>query len=501
VFPQLHRFKHLESVNILPALSGLPSLTKLDLAHNWLRESIPLSPLASTLQVLNLSRNDITQLHPNHFSPKFTSLANLDLRRNSLATLPEGFLSLFPVLDTLDLGDNVIHTLPEDFGSSKSLKKVVLRGNKLKSLPENFYRALGPKVSALFLEANELTALPDFTETNDNLQTLSFSENFLTALPSGLQHVANLGTLRGDHNRLETLPEDLGLLVQLTKIILPYNRLSSLPASIGNLKFLNWCDLGNNGLQELPAEFAQLENLSVLFLKGNLLSSVDALAPVWKLGRLVELDLSSNGISSVSEDISTCTSLATLRLSGNHLTEATFPSLAALPAFSGSDKVYARPSLYLNDNLFTQVPASVLSLQGLQLLTLDGNPIHLLPGGLKDLAALRVLLVSYLGRPSHLDTQLEEIQFPELERLYICPPHHKRPQDDKLILSPYLTDSDIMSSDHVSTLARQAYLIPPGPSTRHRAFSQMLGSMFPCARASPLPSSHIFFFFFCRRIS
>jgi len=145
------KFKPAEKVDLEALFTGLPSLTKLDLSCNWLRDSISLTPLAATLQVLNLSRNDLTQLDAAHFSPKFTSLMTLDLRRNALTTLPSGFLSLFPVLDTLDLGDNLISSLPDNLGRSRSLKKIVLSGNKLQSLPSNIYESLGPRVCGVFL--------------------------------------------------------------------------------------------------------------------------------------------------------------------------------------------------------------------------------------------------------------------------------------------------------------------------------------------------------------
>jgi len=67
----------------------------------------------------------------------------LDLRRNALSSLPEGFLNFFPVLDSLDVSDNLISTIPENFGTSQKLKKLTMKGNKLVTLPENFFKMFG----------------------------------------------------------------------------------------------------------------------------------------------------------------------------------------------------------------------------------------------------------------------------------------------------------------------------------------------------------------------
>lgn len=230
-----------------------------------------------------------------------------------------------------------------------------------------------------------------------------------------------------------------------------------------------------------PKEFSKLENLAVFLAKGNKLSTEQAVAPLWNLKKLVELDLSNNGISSLSPAITGASSLSLLRLSGNLLTETTFPSLATLAPFSGADNYYgSRPSLYLNDNLFTEFPESLVDLKGLQVLTLDGNPIKALPLNLKDFKSLKVLMAGCSVPASQSDvTPEDDVLFPDLERLYISPMRNKRPQDAKLVLPTDLADTDVSTSDFISSLARLAFSIPPGPSTREKAFSQMLGSKTP----------------------
>jgi len=195
------------------------------------------------------------------------------------------------------------------------------------------------------------------------------------------------------------------------------------------------------------------------------------MSPLWSL-KLVELDLSWNGIETLPDEVAKLTSLQILKLSGNQLSETSFPNLSPIPSM-GSHEGYlgTRPSLHLNDNNFKGFPESFFTLKGLQLLQMDGNDIRSLPKNLTDLTSLKVLFISYVVEPE----EQREVEFPDLERVYICPdPHDELPV--QLVLPSYLTDSDIERADCLSPLVKASFSIPPGPSRRKSAFSQMLGS-------------------------
>ncbi|KAL0966989.1 hypothetical protein UPYG_G00303140 [Umbra pygmaea] len=89
------------------------------------------------LQVLDLSNSNITAIDleedaDNSISP----LREVYLGHNSLASIPQGFLSHLPSLRVLDLGMNQLRELPDDFlQGCDGLRELDLGGNRLRSLP------------------------------------------------------------------------------------------------------------------------------------------------------------------------------------------------------------------------------------------------------------------------------------------------------------------------------------------------------------------------------
>lgn len=145
------------------------------------------------LQILNLGRR----------------LKTLDLSQTRLSCLPNSFGWYFQDLEMLDLSNNCLEELPESFQRLAkhmgNLTTILMRGNKLKKLPERMFLAAGPDVSP----------------TKSSLRILDVSYNHLTVFPRINSFVyACLEEVRADGNNLKGLSmADLSNLVSKIKTL------------------------------------------------------------------------------------------------------------------------------------------------------------------------------------------------------------------------------------------------------------------------------------------
>lgn len=112
---------------------------------------------------------------------------------------------------------------------------------------------------AVFQPAH-IGSLPALTE-------LWLDHNQLGALPSELCRLANLACLDVSENRLEVLPDELGGLVSLTDLHLSQNFLESLPDGIGALSKLTILKVDQNRLTVLNAAIGRSAPSSIRFIR------------------------------------------------------------------------------------------------------------------------------------------------------------------------------------------------------------------------------------------
>ena len=148
-----------------------------------------------------------------------------------------------------------------------NLTHLYLNNNQLTAIPESFGNLVN--LTKLSLGSNQLTSLPESFGNLVNLTTLWLGTNQLTSLPESFGNLVNLKILWLDLNRLTAIPESFGNFVNLTKLSLGSNQLTSLPESFGNLVNLTTLWLGTNRLTELPESFGNLVNLTELSLYNN----------------------------------------------------------------------------------------------------------------------------------------------------------------------------------------------------------------------------------------
>ena len=116
------------------------------------------------------------------------SITNVEISESGLVSVPPELFQM-PHLSTLTLAQNRISELPSALNSSqeevytcRSLKKLVLDGNQLSTLPEDLFLGLVSTLEELSVQRNRLTDLPPGVWVMPHLKTLRLSGNTLSRL-------------------------------------------------------------------------------------------------------------------------------------------------------------------------------------------------------------------------------------------------------------------------------------------------------------------------------
>ncbi len=159
------------------------------------------------------------------------------------------FTSDLDVLDSLISVNSLDYNSPLELGTQTWFNgrlKILVAGyynnssgvnDTIFMLPDNI--GIWDELSALYLEWNQIEALPaSFTQLT-NLQSFYISNNTLKSLPSDFGNLANLYLLDFGYNELDSLPESLCDLTGLTYFWAFNNELTVVPECICSLN-LDW---------------------------------------------------------------------------------------------------------------------------------------------------------------------------------------------------------------------------------------------------------------------
>ena len=133
------------------------------------------------------------------------SLEILDLSNNQLTMLPKELAQL-KKLKVIFASNNLFTRLPEVLGECDSLEMVGFKTNQIEHVPFN---ALPTKLRWLILTDNCINTLPDSLGERPKLQKLALAGNNLTELPLTLSKLNNLELIRISANRLTKCPDQL----------------------------------------------------------------------------------------------------------------------------------------------------------------------------------------------------------------------------------------------------------------------------------------------------
>lgn len=399
------------------SLRDMPSLKYLHLTNSDLSrlDTGVLSPLHSSLTLVNLTNNKISWIHPRAFR-QLDQLSEVSLRGNRLedATLVGRAVQMAGALRHLDLSGNLFESLPTgSFEASGSLEELdlsfnrigVLRSGCIAQMPRlrtvdlchnrisSFHSDafMGTEaVEDLRLRDNDLTQLADVSFVMDalpRLRVLDLGDNEIRGVP--------FGALRG-YPALERLSLASNQIVQVSR-----NAFADMPS-------LEDLDLSDNKLMadslETPIFGPSLPNLKSLDLSRNKLSVLDRrLFGPSTLGNLRRLDLSRNGITLTdSGALANVGRLEHLNISCNNIRELKpefFAGLAGLVELDASQNElvalpddllanqtqlehvsFARNQIQLVSEQF--LPSSSRGMSNLRHLDMTGNFVQDLPSEL-----------------------------------------------------------------------------------------------------------------------
>ncbi|KAM4741801.1 leucine-rich repeats and immunoglobulin-like domains protein 1 [Anableps anableps] len=258
-----------------------------------------LDHLGSTLQVLRLSRNRISQIPIRAF--QLPRLTQLELNRNRILQIEGLTFQGLSSLEVLKLQRNSISKLTDGaFWNLSKMKVLHLEYNNLTEVNSGSLYGLS-SLTQLFLSNNSIARInPDGWKFCQRLRELNLSYNNLTRLDEGslavlgdlhtlrlghnsISHI-NEGAFRGlkalrvlelDHNDISGTIEDTNGaftgLDKLNKLTLFGNKIKSVAKkAFAGLETLEHLNLGENAMRSIqPDAFSKMRNLKSLLIQSN----------------------------------------------------------------------------------------------------------------------------------------------------------------------------------------------------------------------------------------
>ncbi|XP_013719918.3 receptor-like protein 20 [Brassica napus] len=262
-----------------------PTVTYLAASNNNFTGEIPLSLCnPKNLLFLDLSNNSLTGSVPRCLSESVTVL---NLRRNSLTSLPDAFSN--SSLKVLDVGHNQINgKLPRSLEHCKSLEFVDVEGNRINDTFPFWLKDL-PNLIALILRSNrfygplsspqhplpfsKLMIIDIAGNMFDGSLPPNYFVNWSAAIRPRVKHIGDSYSLVDfSGNRfVGEIPESIGMLKSLLALNLSNNGFTGhIPSSMDNLSNLESLDISRNQLSgTIPQELGKLSFLSYINMSYN----------------------------------------------------------------------------------------------------------------------------------------------------------------------------------------------------------------------------------------
>lgn len=245
---------------------------------------------------------------------RFPNLAELDLSKNSIKTLPARLTADLPKLERLSLLYNILTNDSVFFTSNKHLKALNIQGNELTLLPATV--RLNRRLESLWLGNNKLQTA-DFRGLR-RLTDLNIYNAELAACPPSVTKLRRLKVLDLYYNNITELPARLSRLRKLEQLAMSHNKLKQLPEELSRLRRLQVLYAHHNEIGTLPDRFDRFRSLRLLDLGYNFFSTTPPVLD--RLVTLEELDLNSNNLQELSPGLLNLSNLKKLYLRNNPIT-------------------------------------------------------------------------------------------------------------------------------------------------------------------------------------
>ena len=176
----------------------------------------------------------------------------LGLTRLSLAEglteFPTEIYTLADTLEVLDLSNNQLKSLPNDFNRLHKLKILFASNNSFEILPEILGACTNLRI--IGFKANQITQVPE-NALPINLQWLILTDNAIAELPASIGRLGSLKKLMLAGNKLKSLPSSLENCQQLQLLRISANAFNAFPEVVFKLPHLAWLAFAGNAFEPL----------------------------------------------------------------------------------------------------------------------------------------------------------------------------------------------------------------------------------------------------------
>lgn len=166
-----------------------------------------------------------------------------------LTSFPEKIFDLADTLEILDLSRNQLSSLPDDFGRLKKLKILFCSDNLFTVLPEVLSDC--PELDIVGFKSNAIETVPA-KALNANIRWLILTNNRIAEIPATIGNCHRMQKLMLAGNRLTDLPEELSQCRYLSLLRISANRLSKLPEWLLAMPKLSWLAFSGNLFSKKP---------------------------------------------------------------------------------------------------------------------------------------------------------------------------------------------------------------------------------------------------------
>ncbi len=186
--------------------------------------------------------NITEQIH----TAKISGSTRLNLSCN-LKTFPVEIYDLAETLEILDLSGNQLSTLPADFARLKKLRILFCSDNQFTELPAVLGQCT--QLSMVGFKANKIRNVPA-AALGKSLRWLILTDNQISELPANIGLCTQLQKLMLAGNQLQALPDEMKACTKLELLRIAANHLTALPAWLLTLTRLSWLAYSGNPCSE-----------------------------------------------------------------------------------------------------------------------------------------------------------------------------------------------------------------------------------------------------------
>ncbi|KAK9274662.1 hypothetical protein L1049_021913 [Liquidambar formosana] len=297
-----------------------PSTSVLSISNNKLTGEIPYSICnVSFLQILDLSKNNLSGIIPKCLGNFSNYLSVLDLRMNSFhGTIPKTFTKGNSLRNIALSGNQLNGSIPRSLIYCRYLEILDLRNNKINDTFPHWLETL-PKLQVLILRSNKFHGPIKNSKAKhpfSKLRIFDLSYNDFSG-PLPIRYIKNLKAMmnaNGDKSGLKYMGDSYyqdSVMVTLKGVEIAMDRILTIFTTI---------DFSCNRFQgHIPKSIGKLCSLRGLnFSHNNLTGHIPSMLE--NLRKLEALDLSWNNISGkIPDQLASLTFLEVLNLSQNHL--------------------------------------------------------------------------------------------------------------------------------------------------------------------------------------